>query len=345
MEINKSYNNLPWQTGEQIVQNSLSFIIPTVGARENIFTIIDQLKRGIKGSFEIIVVLQPSKGNREDIVKMFVGLPGIRLETNKGKLSSGANRNRGAEKATGKFICFIDDDITLEESFITFLNEGILDENTVYFPEIRNERHVPFPLGDHVGGRSYVSACFVVSKGAFLQTGHFNEELNIYREDSEFFIRARMNGLELKFVEDVFVQHPVRFTNGKTIRSFFTKNTYEPLFHKITGGEYHGVMKSHFTSTLPGRQGFSIVTYFISLAVSIMVLLLIIGLAQVIPFLMVSYLILATVPTFVYIHKPEIFLDHGKLYKIPLIAIYLLIMPELFVARLIGSIRYGHFAI
>lgn len=323
----------------------ISFVIPTVGTRENLLALINTLKSFPEENSEILVVLQFSKRNNPQILKKLQNLKGINLIVNSGVKSSGSNRNIGASVATGQFLCFIDDDISLDHSFTSALKASTFDTNTIYFSEIKNKESVPFPLGDHVGGKSYVSACFIISRVAFRTCGPFNEYLNVYREDSEFFIRARKKGFDLKFMQNTYVWHPVRFTNFGTIRSFFTKNTYEPLFHKITQGEYKGVLQPHLLSTIPNKFGSSLAIYYVLIAVALLSSISILGHLVVALYLIILYFVVSILPTSVYILLPSFFYVGKKRYILPMVSIYMILFPEIFVARLVGSVRYRHFTI
>lgn len=328
-----------------IVDTRISFIIPTVANRENLICLLNQLKNTGFENYEVIVILQTSFANDLGIVENLKKHLGIRLIINNGAKSSGSNRNIGASVADGQFLCFIDDDISLDSSFIKVLRQMTFDPNTIYFPEIRNEEFVPFPLGDHVSGRSYVSACFVISNRGFLLCGPFNEELNIYREDSEFFIRARKKGLNLYFLENAFVWHPIRFANGKTLKSYFTKNMLEPLFHKITKGNYEGVLHHRTFSLLPSHRGVSIVTYFVVISATVISLMALAGQLATIAWIVTLYLVFSASPVLVFMRFPFFFIKRVALLRFSIVAMYLLIIPEIFVARVAGSIKYRHFAI
>ena len=296
-------------------------------------------------SNEIIVVLQPSPKNKAEIIDSLYGNMNIRIIVNQERDSIGHNRNLGAISASGEFLCFIDDDIMVDWSFLSRIRTMVIEPFNLYFPEIRNMESVPFPLGDHVGGKSFVTACFLLSKKAFEECGPFNEELSIYREDSEFFIRATKKGMKLEFAEGLYVYHPVRFTTKSTLKSFFRKNTYEPLFHRLTGGDYAGVLSSGIRSTLPGRRGFSSVFFFILGGFLLATFLVITKQFYLLLGMVVLYSAVSLVPSAIYMRNPSIFLGRGPLYKIPMISIYLILFPLIFISRILGSIKYRHFAV
>ena len=323
----------------------ISFIIPTICSRSNIFDIINDVTKLSNFQYEIVISYYQKSDSDKIICNKLKSINNGMIKIKESKSSSiGANRNSGARYATGKFLCFIDDDITMDSSFFSYIDRFALDENSVYFPEIRNEIHLPYPLGDHVGGKSYVSACFIIGRKQFADIGYMNETLNIYREDSELFIRCKKNGMTLMFMDNAFVNHPVRFIKWKTFKTIFMKNEYEPLFNRITSGNYYGVLTRNLYSTLPDQYGFSIVFYFFLFFLTIVILGLILNL-YILIFLILSYAIFSVSITSLFIHLNRKILRIKILKNLSIVSIYLLLMPILFVSRTIGSIKYKHFTI
>ena len=323
----------------------ISFIIPTICSRSNIFDIIRDLEKFSNFQYEIIISYYQKKDSDESICHGLKNINSNIIKVIESKSeSSGANRNTGAQHATGQFLCFIDDDITLDISFFSYIDKSTLDNNCVYFPEIHNEIYLPYPLGDHVGGKSYVTACFIIATKQFEAAGNMNKLLNIYREDSEFFIRCKKNGMALKFMDNAFVNHPVRFIKWKTFKTIFLKQKYEPLFHKITSGNYCGVLKGNLYSTLPNRYGFSVVFYFIILLLITIILGVKFNL-YIISALISLYVFFSIFMTSLFIKLNRKLLKFKILKNLSILAIYLLLMPILFISRAIGSIKYKHFTI
>lgn len=323
----------------------ISFIIPTICSRLNIFEIINDIEKFSNFDYEVVISYYKKKESNKIICDRLNSIANCKRKVIGSKSeSSGANRNKGAQNATGDFLCFIDDDVTLDNSFFYYLNKFQLNKNFVYFPEIHNEIYLQYPLGDHVGGKSYVSACFIIDRKKFTELGYMDETLNIYREDSEFFIRCKRNGMTLEFMDNAFVNHPIRFLKWKTFKAIFLKNEYEPLFHKMTSGNYYGVLTRNCSSTLPNKYGFSIVFYFITL------LLITIGLGLIFNLyiffaLIFLYILFSMSMTSLFIYLNRKILKYKNIKNLSILSIYLLLMPILFISRVIGSIKYRHFAI
>ena len=305
-------------------QPKCSFIIQTVANRKSILEIIKAIKNANFTNFEIIVVAQISGKNDKGIMIELEGLSDIRFIKNSGLDSIPMNRNLGFKASKGDILCFLDDDVTLDASLMNFLSNIITCNGNICFPEIKNSANVPFPLGDHVGGKSYVSACFIMCRDDFVKIGGLNENLFIFREDSEFFIRAKRNGLGLSFIPDTFVWHPVRYTNFKTIRSFFIKNELEPLFHKLTKGCYYGLLGGRKISLTPNHYGFSILTYFLILVSTLSIALFFFS-PPLLIILILTYSLVSLIPSSLYMIYPDLFLESKNKRKFASVSIYMML--------------------
>ena len=329
----------------RFVQKKYSFIIPTVGGRENIFKIIEAIKESSLENYEIIVILQIIKKTQKDISHHLEEDKFISLETSTKFDSISLARNRGAEISKGKILCFFDDDVSPTDGMFKLLGEIGDISSKILFPEIKNIEYVPFPLGDHVGGgKAFVSACFIISREEYLRLGGMNKALSLFRDDSEFFIRAVKNGLRLDFVQDIYVWHPVRFTNHRSIKLMFRKQTLEPLFHKLVAGSYAGVLQPKPYNFLANRYGCSVASYFFISSIILITVLVFIS-PLILFVLLLVYLGLLTIPSTIYFRKPRVFLARKWSKLLIKISIYLIIFPVFISARIIGSIRYRHFTL
>jgi GT2 family glycosyltransferase len=323
---------------------SYSFVIPTLARRENIFDLVETITTSHLESYEIIIVIQLSGKNLSVIYDRLREMNTVKIVYNRELNSIPLGRNIGAKNASGNIICFIDDDVTIDNTFLEYLKCSKLASDTIYFPEIKNKTSVPFPLGDHVGGRSFVGACFLIGRETFLNSRGMDPDFLTYRDDSEFFIRMKKSGFKLEFITEVYVWHPVRFTKFSTIMSFFRKNELEPLFHKKTGGVYDGVIEKHILSFLPNKFGFSILTYFLIGTISLLFIILLTN-PSILIFLIFIYVIFSLVPSSAYFVNPQIFLRSRYLSSIATLSIYFILFVVLIPARLLGSIKYKHFTL
>ena len=325
-------------------EKKYSFVIPTIGSRDNISKIIEAIKQSGLKDCEIVVILQISELTSRDIISQLEKFNGINIITVRGHISTSMARNMGAEASKGKILCFIDDDVLPTPTLFTFLNSIDNIPHKIFFPEIKNREYVPFPLGDHVGGKAFVSACFIMGRKEYLNLGGMNENLWFFREDSELFIRAVKNGMKLEFIPDAYVWHPVRFTTHRAIMNMFKKQQREPLFHHLVSGDYAGVFASKPFSFQANRHGFSVASYFliassIFICVSALILPLLLFVA------VTLYLACAVILSLIYFRNPRIFLGRKWSKTLAKISIYMIIFPVFILARAIGSIRYRHFTL
>jgi cellulose synthase/poly-beta-1,6-N-acetylglucosamine synthase-like glycosyltransferase len=326
------------------VEVKYSFIIPTVGNRENIFKIIVAISESGLENYEIIVVLQITANTQKVIKDCLENLNDIILVTTREFASTSLARNNGAEMSQGKILCFIDDDVFPTETLFKFLADIDNASAKILFPEIKNSEYIPFPLGDHVGGRGFFSACFIIEREEYLRIGGMSGRLSLFRDDSEFYIRAVKNGIKLEIIQDVYVWHPVRFTTSKTIQQMFRKQKLEPLFHNLVSGRYAGVLYAKPYNFLANRYGFSVASYFLITSV----ILIVIAAFTEPSILIVSILVyvgLSTIPSAMYFKNPRVFLTRKSSRLLIKISIYLIIFPVFILARIIGSIRYRHFTL
>lgn len=103
----------------------VSVIIPTYNEEDEILDCIESLGEQSYSDFEIIVV---DDGSTDRTVKRLKNLQkeieGLRLLEQKHK-GPGAARNKGAKKAKGKILVFVDADMTFDEDFLEKLVEPI----------------------------------------------------------------------------------------------------------------------------------------------------------------------------------------------------------------------------
>lgn len=318
-----------------------SFIIPTLGRRENLITIIEKIEKILRGKYEIIIVHDDIRTAILQEAAKHSNVVLIRNMT--GNRNSGNQRNIGAQAAVNDVLVFMDDDVDPQESFLRFLASEP-DISGIMFPEIITDRDVPFPLGDHVSGKALVTACVVMKRDVFDGVGQFNTELINYREDTEFFIRATKKSVKISFMDGGYVKHPVRYTTFKTFRSFFFKNEQEPLFHKLVNGRYNGILQSKPLSSTANRYGFSVASYLFIFLIALILSSAVFHLLLPIMVILLLFAIFLAAVTFIWSRKgPEIRRrDMVKFFQnVLFIAFIVTIIP----ARILGSIRYRHFTL
>ncbi len=105
----------------------ISVIIPTFNEQDCISDCLDSLKKQTYKSIEIIVV---DDGSRDKTRKILKNVRGIKVLTQEHR-GPGAARNKGAKKAKGKILVFVDADMTFNPKFIHLLTKPIREGDTV----------------------------------------------------------------------------------------------------------------------------------------------------------------------------------------------------------------------
>ena len=112
---------------------TISVIIPVFNAKDRLMPLITNLfSQNGADRFEFIFVDDHSSDESYQILECAASVYGnirlFRMEKNSGPA---ATRNLGIEHATGDYLCFVDDDDTLGESY------GFIDKRFSYIPELK----------------------------------------------------------------------------------------------------------------------------------------------------------------------------------------------------------------
>ncbi|MHB0998964.1 MAG: glycosyltransferase family 2 protein [Armatimonadota bacterium] len=202
---------------------TVSVIIPSYGAADTISYTLDALvNQETDLRYEVIVVESSNDGSREIIQRY----PGVQLAIPEGRLYSGASRNFGVEKSSGRYILLLDSDCipeptwiqrmtdTLESGICTGIGGAILNGN----PESRvsvagyiSEFSHLYPIGkrrriDYLpGGNSAFSA------DTYKKYGGFDSREPLY-VDLMFGKKLTAAGEILLFDPSITVKHAHRST-------------------------------------------------------------------------------------------------------------------------------------
>ena len=102
----------------------VSIIIPFNNGKKYLYRCLENLKNLKYEDFEIILIDDFSEDNSEELAKKYADDLRIKYYyTNEKTVGVGAARNLGIEKATGKYIMFIDVDDTIDENLLRNLEQ------------------------------------------------------------------------------------------------------------------------------------------------------------------------------------------------------------------------------
>ena len=248
-----------------------SIIIPTFNTGELTLACIRHLRKGPpRISHEIIVIdNNSSDGTTALISKEF---PDIMLMRNPENLGFSKACNRAAKVARGRYLCFLNSDTADAGSAIDQLSTW-LDNHPftgIVGPELRSEDHqliqmswvwnpilagelfqqylAPYSLRKSVFKRGIVAwlqrksrhvsiicgACLMMRRTAYDQIRGFDEDFELYFEDSDLCYRCRQAGWEIDFVANAKITHHLgQSTRGKwTVTSLIYQQSHIAYYRK-----------------------------------------------------------------------------------------------------------------
>lgn len=191
--------------------------------------------------YEIIVVNDGSTDNSEEIIKEYQKENDniiLISQVNQGLSSA---RNAGIDRATGKYILFVDSDDYIEKNAVFgMLNRAIelnldvlrfnynrVDSNYTIIPKNKNATYAIEFKEDVVSGSIFLSermgwACYVpmyLFKNSFIKEGKFTFKEGIYYEDVEWLPRVLLQARRVSSLDQYFynyVQRQGSITKGES---------------------------------------------------------------------------------------------------------------------------------
>ncbi len=199
----------------------ISVIIPTHNRSEALDLTLEHLaKQEFAGEWEAVVVNNNSMDDTAEVIAKWQAKFPVDLRTVDEKTPGpAAARNAGAKAATGEFLVFIDNDILVDEHFLSLhiktlrknpgcwfigrvKNPGNLRDTPFgrYRDDLHESSFVSLPpdaLADYDGA---TGQNWAMRREEFLVTGGFDESYPIAScEDAELALRARRNGYRTMF--------------------------------------------------------------------------------------------------------------------------------------------------
>ena len=220
-------------------QVAVSIVIPVYGQLDFTLACLASVREHSGDiSYEVIVVDDCSTDTTPDVVGQIPGLVYLRAESNAGFIAS---CNRGAEKARGKFLVFLNNDTTVREGWLSNLlqtferepNAGLVGSKLVY-PDGRLQEAGGIIWRDGSGWNrgkfqdpsrpefnylrevSYCSAASVmIPKSLFEKLGGFDRQYApAYYEDTDLAFKVAQAGLKVFYQPLSVVVHYEGITSG-----------------------------------------------------------------------------------------------------------------------------------
>ena len=177
----------------------------------------------------------------------------IRFDESDYPLTPAKARNRGAFKAQGEVITFLDADCAASPNWLTILSQQFSDESTTVlgggidfisenFWALCNNLsliHDYLPINPPGVMKQLPSANLSIRRSAFFDIGGFDERFPSQSgEDADLTVRLKLSGHKLRFEPSAYVTH----TSGKNNFIDFLKRSYRQ-------GMYSTKMDPRFAST------------------------------------------------------------------------------------------------
>jgi len=198
----------------------LSVVIPVYNGDRFIAQAVASVQRQNPPVAEIIVV---DDGSTDDTAAVAQALPGIRYVRQENRGPSAA-RNHGFRLSSGSLLCFLDADDRLADNK-THIQMRMLDENPALDIVIGHLQRVVIqtwngsepryaPIGDPMFLLHLGSA--IIRRTVFDRIGLFDESLSM-GEDVDWYLRAKENGIRMRFHQEV-VQYRLLHDRNLTLQ-------------------------------------------------------------------------------------------------------------------------------
>ncbi len=211
----------------------VTILIPNYNGKKWLKQLLPTIEKSTYPNYEILVV---NNGSTDDSAKFLLeNYPQVRtIEIKKNRGYAGAN-NLGVEKASGKYVLFLNNDTEVTPKFLEPLVEKMESDNTIgaVQPQIRHmvKREVIDSIGSfftftgflyHYGYfqnhkekkyqkelsvYSVKGACFLMKKKDYIDLGGIDESFVTYVEESDLCHRILLSGKRIIYVPKSVVYH------------------------------------------------------------------------------------------------------------------------------------------
>lgn len=197
-----------------------SAVLPTYNSKE---TLLRTIKSVRDKDCEIIVVDDCSTDGTEEMIKS--RFPEVKYYRNEKERWPPYCRNKGARKATGKYILFLDSDVYMDDPSLEKLLKSI-EEHDIVVPSVVFENGVKmFPRDFHGFKYRDWTAAFLIRRDVFSKLeslgGPFDETYKFYCEDIDFFSRCKALGIDNKYIPEATAIHAIKEPSNEEKKFYF----------------------------------------------------------------------------------------------------------------------------
>lgn len=178
---------------------------------------VTSLRRHTRSDFEIIIIDNNSK-ERYNVIVHSLADKFFAFDKNKG---NAAAWNKGAKLATGDYLCFMDNDVSVTEGWLEPLVEALqIPESGIAFPHSKNREDIHWQ-------RRLDGFCWLIRTELFKMVGPVDESYGLaYFEDTDYCMRVVREGYKLVSAEESKICHYARATAEKMpwLKILYLKN-------------------------------------------------------------------------------------------------------------------------
>ena len=239
--------------------DKISVIIPVYNVADYLQQCLDSVYKQTYENLEIICVYTKSKDNSYNILKSQKDKRLVTIIRNDGGL--GGARNIGIDKATGKYIFFLDSDDWIEKNTIELLHKKITEDKSdfVMFPFYSydstknaiidgtwgstlniNNVNSPFSYNDLnvdniISGNSIVVAWNKLYKASFLNDNNIRFLENLRYEDNPFYYSCLLKANKISYIDQKLLYYRVNRKQSLQSTSYDNKNVLDivPIMKEV----------------------------------------------------------------------------------------------------------------
>jgi len=214
----------------------ISVVIPTFNSEKTIVECLDSIFSQNFKFYEIIVIDDCSTDRSISLIKQKYGKK-VKIFKNKKNEGACKTRNIGFSVAKGNYILFVDSDVILKNNCVKNIITQ-LDDNDILYPKtIFDDGRTMYPKTASDEKVLKIATTFLIKKESTKKMDSlFDENYEIYDDDTDFFLRAHLFGLKFKYVPQAIVIHKKK-KNDYCERRFYLEiknKIYSLLKYKST---------------------------------------------------------------------------------------------------------------
>lgn len=229
-----------------------SIIIPTLNEEKNIGKVLSDLTRQEYKNFEVIVVDALSEDKTIDSINHYKDKLQLQILTSK-KRNVCVQRNKGAKKATGLYLIFVDADCRIYKDYLSTVYKTIKRKKAVFLttyqePDIRKPvdlfltqlANYTLEILSLINFQMAPESNFIIKSNLFHEVGGFDEDV-VFAEAHDLSLRLwKKKKVKVHIIKKSFIKCSFRR---------FRKDGHWPIIYKYSFGILHIIFLGKITDS------------------------------------------------------------------------------------------------